>query len=54
MIKEMILILHFPFLDGHVPRATHSGVYIFLIRFSLACNNVKDFNEHNICIRETL
>ena len=44
-------IVNFPFLDGDVPRSTSYGIYISqLVRFSRACNNVKDFNERNLCI----
>ena len=41
-------IVHFPFLDGDVPRRTSYGVYISqLIRFARASSNVSDFNCRN-------
>ena len=37
-------IVHFPFLDGDVPRSPSYGVYILqLIRFARVCSNVDDF-----------
>ena len=36
-------IVHFPFLDGEVPRRASYGVYISqLIRFARVCNHVTD------------
>ena len=41
-------IVNFPFLDGHVPRATSFGVYISqLIRFARVSSHVDDFNTRN-------
>ena len=41
--------LHFPFLDGDVPRSPSYGVYISqLIRFARVCSNVDDFNNRNL------
>ena len=41
-------IVHFPFLDGDVPRSTSYGVYISqLIRFARASSHVADFNASN-------
>ena len=41
-------IVHFPFLDGDVPRSTSYGVYISqLIRFARASSCVADFNTRN-------
>ena len=41
-------IVNFPFLDGHVPRSTSYGVYIFqLIRFARVSSHVVDFNARN-------
>ena len=48
MINEMILI--FPFLDGGVPHANSSGVYIsqlLVVRFARMCSNESDFNIRN-------
>ena len=41
--------MHFPFLDGDVPRSTPYGVYISqLIRFARrVSSNVDDFNTRN-------
>ena len=50
-INEMILILifvHFPFLNGDVPRSASYGVYISqLIRFARVSSHVDDFNTRN-------
>ena len=41
-------IVHFPFLDGDVPRVASHGVYISqLIRFAKVSNHVTDFNTRN-------
>ena len=41
-------IVHFPFLDGDVPRHTSYEVYISqLIRFARASSNLSDFNCRN-------
>ena len=41
-------IVHFPFLDGDVPRRTSYGVYISqLIRFDRASSNVNNFSCRN-------
>ena len=41
-------IVHFPFLDGDVPRRTSYGVYISqLIRFARGSSSVSDFNCRN-------
>ena len=41
-------IVHFPFLDGDVPRSTSYGVYIYqLVRFARASSHVADFNTCN-------
>ena len=41
-------IVNFPFLDGDVPRAASSGVYISqLIRFARVSSHVTDFNTRN-------
>ena len=41
-------IVHFPFLDGDVPRSTSYGVYISqLIRFARVSSHVDDFNTRN-------
>ena len=41
-------IVHFPFLDGDIPRRTSYGVYISqLIRFTRASSNLNDFNYRN-------
>ena len=41
-------IVHFPFLDGNVPRRTSYGVYISqLIRFARASSNLSDFQCRN-------
>ena len=41
-------IVHFPFLDGDVPRRASCGVYISqLVRFARVCNHVADFNARN-------
>ena len=48
-------IVNYPFLDGDVPLAPSYGVYISqLVRFARVCNNVSDFNERNLFIREKL
>ena len=49
MINEMILIIvHFPFLDGDVPRSNSYGVYISqLIRFARVPSHVDAFNTRN-------
>ena len=40
--------MHFPFLDGDVPRSTSYGVYISqLIRFARVSCHVDDFNTRN-------
>ena len=40
--------IHFPFLDGDVPRRILYGVYISqLIRFARASSNLSDFNCRN-------
>ena len=42
-------IVHFPFLDGDVPRSPSYGLYISqLIRFARVCFNVDDFNNRNL------
>ena len=41
-------IVHFPFLDGNVPRSTSYGVHISqLIRFARVSSHVADFNARN-------
>ena len=41
-------IVHFPFLDGDVPRRPSYDVYISrLIRFARAFSHVNDFNNRN-------
>ena len=41
-------IVHFPFLDGDVPRSESFGVYNSqLIRFARASSHVADFNNRN-------
>ena len=41
-------IVHFPFLDGDVPRSASYGVYISqLIRFARVSSHVDDFNTRN-------
>ena len=48
MINEIILIFHFPILDGDVPRSTSYGVHISqLIRFARVSSHVDDFNTRN-------
>ena len=43
-------IVHFPFLDGDVPRAASYGVYISqLIRFARVSSHETDFNTRNNC-----
>ena len=42
-------IVHFPFLDGDVPRFSSYGVYISqLTHFARVCSNVNDFNSRNL------
>ena len=42
-------IVHFPFLNGDVPRSPSYCVYIsHLIRFARVCSNVDDFNNRNL------
>ena len=44
-------IVHFPFLDGGVPRRPFYGVYISqLIKFARVCSHVDDFNARNKCL----
>ena len=41
-------IVHFPFLDGDVPRSTSYGVFISpLIRFARVSSHADDFNTRN-------
>ena len=41
-------IVHFPFLDGDVPRSTSYGYYISqLIRFARVSSHADDFNTRN-------
>ena len=41
-------VVHFPFLDGDVPRSASYGVYISqLIRFARVSSHVDDFNTRN-------
>ena len=41
-------IVHFPFLDGDIPRATSYGFYISqLIRFARVSSHAADFNTRN-------
>ena len=41
--------VHFPFLDGDVPRSPSYGVYIFqLIRLERVCSNIDDFKNINL------
>ena len=41
-------IINFPFLEGDVPRSPSYDVYISqLIRFSILCSNVSNFNNRN-------
>ena len=48
-------IVHFPFLDGDVPRSPSYGVYISqLIRFARVCSNVDDFNNRNFFLTAKL
>lgn len=48
-------IVNYPLLDGDVPCATSFVVYIpQFVRLSRACNNIKNFNERNLCITENL
>ena len=48
-------IVHFPFLDGDVPRRPSCGVYISqLIRFARVCSHVDDFNTRNKCLTAKL
>ena len=48
-------IVHFPFLDGDVPRCPSYGVYISqLIRFSRVCSHIDDFNTRNKCLTAKL
>ena len=48
-------IVHFPFLDGDVPRSPSYGVYISqLIRFARVCSNVDDFNNRNLFLTAKL
>ena len=48
-------IVHFPFLDGDVPRSTSYGVYISqLIRFARASSYTADFNTHNKLLTQKL
>ena len=48
-------IVHFPFLDGDVPRSTSYGVYISqLIRFARVSSHVADFNARNNLTAELL
>ena len=47
--------VHFPFLDGDVPRSRSYGVYISqLIRFASACSYVADFNTRNKLLTQKL
>ena len=47
-------IVNFP-LDGDVPRRPSYGVYISkLIRFTLVCSHVDDFNNRNKCLTAKL
>ena len=46
-------MVNFPFLDGAVLLASSYGVCISpLLRFAIICNNVSDFNDHNLVITE--
>ena len=48
-------IVHFPFLDGYVPRSKSFGVYISqLIRFARESSHVADFNTCNILLTQKL
>ena len=48
-------IVHFPFLDGDVPRFSSYGVYISqLIRFARVCSNNDDFNSRNLFLTAKL
>ena len=48
-------IVHFPFLDGDVPRRPSHGVYTSqLIRFARVCSHVDDFNTRNKCLTAKL
>ena len=48
-------IVHFPFLDGDVPRSPSYGVYIsLLIRFARVCFNADDFNNRNLFLTAKL
>ena len=48
-------MVHFPFLDGDVPRTPSYGVYISqLIRFDRVCSNVDDFNNINLFLTAKL
>ena len=50
-----IYVVHFPILDGDVPRRASYGVYISqLVRFARVCNHVADFNARNICLTTKL
>ena len=47
--------VHFPFLDGDVPRSSSYGVYISqLIRFARVCSNVDDFNNRKLFLTAKL
>ena len=48
-------IVHFPFLDGDVPRSPSYGVYISqLIRFARVCSNVDDLYNRNLFLTAKL
>ena len=48
-------IVHFPFLDGNVPRSSSYGVYISkLICFARVCSNDDDFNNRNLFLTAKL
>ena len=48
-------IVHFPFLDGNVPRSPSYGVYISkLICFARVCSNDDDFNNRNLFLTAKL
>ena len=48
-------IVHFPFLDGDVPRSPSYGVYIYqLSRFTRVCSNVDDFNNRTLFLTAKL
>ena len=48
-------IVHFPFLDGDVPRSPSYGVNISqLIRFARVCSNVDDFDNRNLFLTAKL